>query len=106
MGMVGAQRLGGPNLQLPIRNLLFYDAQTFWILVFILNTCSDQILAKLINQEVTAFLFSSPKKLQNEKIFLRFEIPEIDMGFNFRSRRTILDIKTHFLKVKPVFRGK
>ena len=36
--------------QLPIRNLLFYDVQTFWLLLFILKTCSDQILAKLIDQ--------------------------------------------------------
>ena len=34
------------------------------------------------------------------------EIAKIDMGVNFGSRRTILDSKTHFLKVKPIFRGK
>ena len=53
-------------------------------------------------------LFSQrdPKNLQNEKIFLYLEIAEIDMGgVNFGSRRKILDIKTHFLEVKPVFRG-
>ena len=37
--------------------------------------------------------------------FLHLEIAEIDMGVNFGSRRTILDIKTHFLKVKLVFQG-
>ena len=45
------------------------------------------------------------KKIQNEKILLSLEIAEIDMGVNFGPRRTILDIKTHFFKVKPVFRG-
>ena len=46
----GAQRPGGPNSQLTIRNLLLYDAETWWLLVFILKAHSDQILAKLINQ--------------------------------------------------------
>ena len=39
------------------------------------------------------------------KNFLCLKIDEIDMGVNFGSRRTTLDIKAHFLKVKPVFRG-
>ena len=30
-----------PNWQLQIRNLLLYDAQTLWLLVFIFKTCSD-----------------------------------------------------------------
>ena len=90
------------------------------LLVFILKTRSDQILAKLINQSgvcvcmcvcvcvcvwgggggVAAALFSSrrPKNFENEKNFLCLKIAEIDMGVNFGSRRTILDIKTHFLK--------
>ena len=52
---------------------------------------------------------ASPKNLQNENIFLYLEITEIDIGggggggVNFESRRTILDIKTHPFKVKPVF---
>ena len=56
---------------------------------------------------VAAALFSSrrPKNFENENIFLCLKIAEIDMGVNFGWRRTILDIKTRFLKVKPVFRG-
>ena len=73
---------------------------------FIIKTCSDQILAILVNQEVAAALFSSGhlKKFENEKIFLCLKIAEIDMGANFGSKRMILDIKTHFLEVKPIFR--
>ena len=53
--------------------------------MFIFKTCSDQILAKLINLGgggVAAALFSSrcAKNLQNEKIFLYLEIAEIDVG--------------------------
>ena len=56
---------------------------------------------------VAAAFFSlrRPKNFENEKFFLCLKIAEIDMGVNFRSRRTILDIKTHFLNVKPIFRG-
>ena len=62
---------------------------------------------KLISQGVAAGLFSSrrPKNVENEKICLCLKIADIDMGVNFGSRKTILDIKTHFFKVKPVFRG-
>ena len=45
------------------------------------------------------------KNFENEKFFLCLKIAEIDMGVNFGLRRTILDIKTHFLNVKPVFWG-
>ena len=45
----GAQILGWPNSQLWFRNLLFYDAHTLWLLVFIFKTSSGQILAKLIS---------------------------------------------------------
>ena len=59
------------------------------ILYLPLKTCSDQILARLINQGrgVAAALFSSrrPQNLPNEKIFLYLEIAEIDMGVNFGS---------------------
>ena len=50
--------------------------------MFIIKTCSDQILAKLINLGAAAALFSSrgPKNLQNEKNFLYLEIAEIDIG--------------------------
>ena len=33
----GAQSLEWPNPQLPIRNLLLYDAQTWWLLVLSLR---------------------------------------------------------------------
>ena len=54
---------------------------------------------------VAAALFSlrRPKNFENEKFFLCLKIAEIDMGVNFGSRQTILDIKTHFLNVKPIF---
>ena len=70
------------NSHLPFRNFLFYDAQMLWLSVFIFKTCSDQILAKLINLGVAAALFSSrgPKNLQNEKKFLHLEIAKIDIG--------------------------
>ena len=57
---------------------------------------------------VAAALFSlrHPKNFENEEFFLCLKITEIDMGgVNFGLRRRILDIKTHFLNVKPVFRG-
>ena len=46
---------------------------------------------------------SLAKYFENEKFFLCLKIGEMDMGVNFGTRRTILDIKTHFLNVKPVF---
>ena len=47
---------------------------------------------------VAGALFSlrRPKNFENEKFFLCLRIAEIDMGVNFGSIRTILDIKTHF----------
>ena len=68
------------------------------IVVFIFKTRSDQILAKLINQGVAAALFASrrPENFENEKLFLCLKIAQINMGVNSGSRRTILDIKTHF----------
>ena len=77
-------------------------------LVFIFKTCSDQIWAKLINQEVVAALFSSRcrKTLQNEKIFLYLEIAEIDMGEGqFWVEKNDSGHKNSFLKVKHVFWG-
>ena len=73
----GAQRPGWPNSQLPIRNFL-----TLWLLAFILKTCSDQILAKLINQGVAAALFSSifPKNLQNEKFSSNWKLLKLTRG--------------------------
>ena len=61
-------------------------------------TCSDQVIAKSINQGVAVALFSlrRSKNFENEKNSLWLKIAEIDMGVNFGSRRTILDIKTDF----------
>ena len=107
----GAQRFWmTPSSQLPIRNLLFYDVQTWRLLVFILWTRSDQILPKLINQGVAVALFSLKHSKNFEKaklIFLCLKIVEIDIGawgggVNFGSRKTIMCIKTHFFKVKSV----
>ena len=57
----------------------------FVTLFFILKTCSNQILAKLINQGVAASLFSwrRPKKLENEKVFLCLKIAEIEIKGQF-----------------------
>ena len=80
----GGQRPGWPNSHLPIRNHLFYDSQTWWLLVFIFKTRSYQILAKFINQGggVVAALFSLRhlENFENEKIFLCLKIAEINMG--------------------------
>ena len=46
----GAQRPEWPNSKLPIRNLLSNDAQTWSLLVFILEIPFGHILAKLVNQ--------------------------------------------------------
>ena len=46
------------------------------------------------------------QKVENENIFLYLKIAGIDMGVNFGAPRTILDIKTHFLKVNPFSGGK
>ena len=81
----GAQRPGWPNSQLPIRNLLSYDAQTWWLLVFILKTPFGHILAKLVNQEgcCCSFLIETSQKFWKWKIFLFLKIVEIDMGGQF-----------------------
>ena len=52
---------------------------------FILKTCSDQILTKLINQGVDASLFSliHLANFESEKIFLCLKIAETDMGRKF-----------------------
>ena len=80
----------------------------FYDFSFYLKTFSDQILAKLINHGVAAALFSSRhlSNFGNERIFLHLKIAKIDMGVNFGSRRTILDIKTHLFIVKPFSGGK
>ena len=74
---------------------------------FIFKTCSDKILAKLVNQGVAAALFSStrPKNFENENIFLCLKIVEIDMGGQFWVEKNESGQKTHFFKVKSIFRG-
>ena len=98
---------GWPNSHLPIRNLLSYDAQTWWLLVFILKARSDQILAKLINQGgyCCSFLIEMSQKIRKWKNF-----PLLENFWNWHEglilgREERFCIKTHFLKVKPVFRG-
>ena len=74
-GPGGAQRPGWPNSQLPIRNLLSYDAQTWWLLVFILETPFGHILAKLVNQGgcCCSFLIETSQKFWKWKIFPMLE---------------------------------
>ena len=80
----------------------------FWPNFGTFKTFSDQILAKLINHGVAAALFLSRylNNFGNERIFFHLKIAEIDMGVNFGSRRTILDIKIHLFKAKPFSGGK
>ena len=103
----GAQRPGWPNSQLTIRILLLYDAETWWLLVFILKAHSDQILAKLINQGgcCCSFIIETSQNFENEKIFLCLKIVEIDMGGQFWVEKNDSGHKGSFFKVKPVFRG-
>ena len=65
------------------------------------------MLAKLINQGVTAALSSSrrPNNFENENIFLCLEIAETDMRGQFWVRKNDSGHKSHIFKVKPVFRG-
>ena len=80
---ISAGKPGWPNSQLPFRNLLFYDAQTLWILVFIFKTCPDQILVKWINQGgcCCSFLIETSKKFW--KMFFCMKTAEIDMRGQF-----------------------
>ena len=108
-GPGGAQRPGWPKSQLPIRNILTYDAQTWWILVFILKTPFGQILAKLVSQGGGLLLLFShrdvPKILKMKNFSSAWKLLKLTWWINFGSRRTIMYIKTHFLNVKPVFQG-
>ena len=65
----------------------------------------DQILAKLSIRRVGAAHFSSrrPENFENEKVSSALKLLKLTWGVTFGSRRTVLDIKTHFLKVKPLF---
>ena len=96
---LGAQRPRWPNSQLTIRNLLLYDAETWWLVVFILKAHSDQILAKLINQGgcCCSFVIEMSQKFWKWKKFPLLEnCLKLTWGVNFGSRRTILDIKNSF----------
>ena len=98
-----------PNSQLPIKNLLSYDAQTWWLLVFILETPFGQISAKLVQSGGLLLLFSHrdiPKILKMKNFSYAWKLLKLTRGVNFGSRRTILDIKTHFLKLNPFSGGK
>ena len=99
-GGAGAQRPGWPNSQLPIRNLLPYDAQTWWLLVFILKTPFGQILAKLVNQggRCCSFLIETSQKLWKWKFFLCLKSAEIDMGGQFWVDKNDSGNKNPFLK--------
>ena len=111
----GGGRLRGPDdqTQLLIRNLLSYDAQTWWLLVFILKTHSDQILAKLINQGVAAALLKSkhPKNVENEKLSSAWQLLKLnDSG---HKKLILLKLKIRFPGVNSrnwwlvrFFRGK
>ena len=103
-----AQRPGWPNLQLPFRNLLFYDAQTLWILV---KTYSDQILAKLINQEgggwcCCSFLIETSQKFWKWKNFLLLENFWNWHGSQFWVEKNDSGHKNlSFLRLKPLSMG-
>ena len=94
----GTQWPGWPNSQLPIWNLLLYDAQACWLLGSILKAHSDQILTKLINQGGCCCSFSLRrlKNFENEKNFLCLKIAEIDMTGQFWVAKNDFRHKTSF----------
>ena len=97
----GAQTPGWPNSELPFRNLLPYDAHTLWLLVFIFETCSDQIWSKLVNQGACCCSFlieMSGKNFENEKFSSAWKLLQSTWRVNFGSKRTNLDIETHFFQ--------
>ena len=76
------------------------------LIVSILKTRLDQILAKLISQGVVAAPFSSrsPKNFENEKIFLCLKNTEIDIGGQFWVKKNDPRHKNScFLKLNPPF---
>ena len=96
----GPQRPGWPNSQLPIRNL----SLKLWLLVFIFKTN----FSKIDQSGGLLLLFSHrdvPKIYKMKKFSFTWKLLKLTWGVNFGWRRTILDIKIHFLKVKPLFRG-
>ena len=94
-GGEGTQGPGWPNSQLPFKNLLLYDAQSLWLLVFTIKTCSDEILAKLVNHGSCCcfFLIETFQKFWEWK---NFRLLENCWGVNFEWKRTNLEIKAFF----------
>ena len=79
-----------------------------WLLVFILKICSDQILAKFMDQGgcCCSFLIeTSRKNLQDEKNFLCLEIAEIDMGGQFWAEKNDSGHKNPFFEKLSCFPG-
>ena len=101
VGLINPIRPGWPNSQLPFRNLLTYVAQTLRLSVFIPKTCSDQILAKLVSRGkggcCCSFLIKDVSKiLKMKKFSFARKLLKLASGVNFGSKRSILEIKTHF----------
>ena len=75
----------------------FYPWDTFW-----------PHFSKIGQSGGLLLLFSHrdiPKILKMKNFSYAWKLLKFTWGVNFGSRRTILDIKTHFFQVKPVFRG-
>ena len=75
----------------------FYPWDTFWP-HFSKISLSGGLLLLFSHRDV-------PKILKMKNFSYAWKLLKVTWGVNFWSRRTILDIKTHFFKVKPVFRG-
>ena len=105
----GNQRPGWPNSQLTIKNLLLYDAETRWLLIFILKAHSDQILAKLINQWgcCCSFVIETSQKFLKWKNF-----PLLENCWNWHGGQFWVEKNDSghknllFLKLKPFSGGK
>ena len=103
-------RLGGQMTKFgaAIQKPLTLRYPNFVTFSFYLKTCSEQILTKLVDQGscCCSFLIEMWQKFWKWKTFLFLKIAEIDMGGGsiFWWKRTNLDIKTHFFKVKSIFR--
>ena len=87
---------GWPNSQLPIRNLLSYEAQTWRLLVFILKTPSGQIFSKI--SQSALFSLRHPKNFENENFFFCLKIAKIDMGGQFWLEKNDSGHKNPFFK--------
>ena len=75
----------------------FYPWDTFWIHFSKIGQ-SGGLLLLFSHRDV-------PKILKMKNFSCAWKLLKLTWVVNFGSRRTILDIKTHFFKVKPVFRG-